>query len=127
MKNIYFRTLSKAVNYYTEKGYIFPFDLTEHHGCRSKWTLVQTHRFEGNTDPSDNSILYVLEHKNGLDKGILIDAYGPMHDESINQFLQNVPRQFPDWLTSLESCLSLTIYEQNMRQMISRRNNCIIF
>ena len=115
------------MNYYTENGYIFPFDLTDSTVFKSKWTLVQTHRFEGNTDPSDNSILYVLEHKNGLDKGILIDAYGPMHDEKINQFLQSVPRQFPSWLIAAESHLSLTIYEQNMRKMISRRNHSIIF
>lgn len=91
---IYFRTLSKAVNDYTDKGYTFSFDFSNP-AIRSKdWAIVQTHRFEGYSDPSDNAILYVLEHKNGVDKGIIVDAYGAGQNASKSEWLKGVRRDF---------------------------------
>ncbi len=103
MTNLYFRTLSKAVNYYTERGYTFPFDFSAGSLAPSIWTIVAVHRFEGETDPSDNAVLYVLEHKNDLDKGIVMDAYGANNDERITRFLKAVPRKFPAWLIRPEN------------------------
>jgi hypothetical protein len=37
--------------------------------------IVRTYRFEGESDPSDSSILYIIEAKDGL-IGYSIDAYG---------------------------------------------------
>lgn len=37
--------------------------------------IIETYRFEGDSTPDDNSILYTIESKDGL-KGVLIDAYG---------------------------------------------------
>jgi len=37
--------------------------------------IVRTYRFEGESDPSDSSILYVIEANDGL-IGYSIDAYG---------------------------------------------------
>ncbi|HFA49208.1 MAG TPA: phosphoribosylpyrophosphate synthetase [Bacteroidetes bacterium] len=37
--------------------------------------IKETYRFEGMSDPSDNSVIYVIESKDGI-KGTLIDAYG---------------------------------------------------
>lgn len=37
--------------------------------------IVNFYRFEGNSDPADNSILYAIETSDGI-KGMLIDAYG---------------------------------------------------
>ena len=38
-------------------------------------TIIKTYRFEGESDPSDSSILYIIEANDGL-KGYSIDAYG---------------------------------------------------
>lgn len=91
---IYFQTLSKAVNNYTDKGYTFSFDFSNRAIKPSDWVIVQTHRFEGYSDPSDNTILYVLEHKNGIDKGIIIDAYGAGQNASKSEWLKGVRRVF---------------------------------
>lgn len=94
MSRLYFRTLSKAVNHYADQGYTFPFDFSDSSTAPAKWIIVETHRFEGFSDPSDNAVLYVLEHQNGLDQGIIIDVYGANRDERISRFIQRIPRLF---------------------------------
>ncbi len=79
-----FSTLSEAVEYYQSEGYTVDFDLVED-GVHSKdlkkdWKageleVVEFHRFEGMTNPGDNTILYVLKCQDGS-KGLLVDAYG---------------------------------------------------
>ena len=46
-------------------------------------------RFEGQTDPGDSSILYVLETNDGT-KGTLVDAYGPDADVDKTLFIKQV-------------------------------------
>ena len=46
-------------------------------------------RFEGESDPDDNAILYVIETTDGL-KGTLIDAYGVYNDQRVTQFMKDV-------------------------------------
>ncbi len=100
---MYFRTLSKAVNHYTALGYTHPFDFSKRHNANKKWEIVETHRFEGFSDPSDNSVLYLLENNNGLDKGMIIDCYGAGRDERISQYLQDVSRNFPNLVLDPET------------------------
>lgn len=79
-----FETLSEAVNALQKEGYTVDFNLVDE-GLHSKslqkkfaatqFDVIKVYRFEGYTNPDDNSVLYVIETKNG-DKGILVDAYG---------------------------------------------------
>ena len=46
-------------------------------------------RFEGQSDPNDNTIMYVIETNDGL-KGTLVDAYGPYADVKLSEFMQHV-------------------------------------
>ncbi len=46
-------------------------------------------RFEGQSDPADNSIMYVIETADGV-KGTLVDAYGAYADEHVNKFMTEV-------------------------------------
>ena len=46
-------------------------------------------RFEGASDPADNSILYAIELDDGT-KGTLIDAYGSYNDPLIGKFIKQV-------------------------------------
>lgn len=51
--------------------------------------IVDFFRFEGQTDPDDDSILYVIETSDGS-KGTLIDGYGPSSDTDISGFITSV-------------------------------------
>lgn len=51
--------------------------------------VVDFFRFEGQSDPADNAIMYVIETTDG-DKGLLIDAYGAYADEGVNKFMIEV-------------------------------------
>ena len=83
MRNTY-DSLSKAIEALQKKGYDSDFNLVDE-GIESKhlkktWTADQIEvedvfRFEGMTDPGDNSVLYVINTKDGK-KGLLVDAYG---------------------------------------------------
>ena len=48
--------------------------------------ILNFYRFEGESDPSDSSILYALETNDGK-KGLLIDAYGAYSDLDIGKFI----------------------------------------
>ena len=52
-------------------------------------SIINFFRFEGQTDPADSSIMYVLETKDGT-KGTLVDAYGPDGDADKTLFIREV-------------------------------------
>ena len=51
--------------------------------------VVNFFRFEGASDPADNTILYVIETNDGL-KGTLVDAYGSYADSKVTSFMKQV-------------------------------------
>lgn len=51
--------------------------------------VVHFYRFEGESDPDDNTILYALVTNDG-EKGTLVDAYGIYNDTKITNFMQSV-------------------------------------
>jgi hypothetical protein len=53
--------------------------------------IIKTYRFEGDSDPSDSSILYVIEANDGL-IGYSLDAYGAYsnHDDKYDEFIRQV-------------------------------------
>ncbi|GAA4115252.1 hypothetical protein GCM10022393_15340 [Aquimarina addita] len=52
--------------------------------------VVAEHRFEGMSNPSDMSILYVLETNNNL-KGTLLIGYGPTGNLELSDFFNKIP------------------------------------
>ena len=55
-------------------------------------TIVKTYRFEGDSDPADASILYVIEANDGL-VGYSIDAYGVYSnhdDDGYDDFIRKI-------------------------------------
>lgn len=56
--------------------------------------ILKTFRFEGESDPADSSILYVIQAKDGL-VGYSLDAYGiySNHDdeEGYDNFIRKIP------------------------------------
>lgn len=51
--------------------------------------VINYYRFEGQSDPNDNTIMYVIETSDGQ-KGTLVDAYGPYSDEKVTAFMKQV-------------------------------------
>lgn len=54
--------------------------------------IINFFRFEGQSDPNDNTIMYVIETNDGL-KGTIVDAYGPYADRKLSEFMNNVDIQ----------------------------------
>src|ERR1041385_6797534 len=52
-------------------------------------TALNFYRFEGSSDPADNSILYAIETSDGK-RGTLVDAYGPYADTHVRKFMDEV-------------------------------------
>lgn len=54
--------------------------------------IIRTYRFEGDSDPSDNAVLYLIEAKDGL-IGYSLDAYGAYSDhegEGYDDFIRKI-------------------------------------
>ena len=55
--------------------------------------IIRTYRFEGESDPSDSVILYLLEARDGL-IGYSMDAYGAYSnhvDDGYDEFIKQIP------------------------------------
>ncbi len=55
----------------------------------SEIKILNFYRFEGESDPADNAILYALETNDGI-RGLLSDAYGPYADVKVTKFMTEV-------------------------------------
>ncbi|MCI4667385.1 MAG: hypothetical protein MRZ79_04430 [Bacteroidia bacterium] len=91
-----FNNLVEATAHYMKEGYTDNLHLmNDQITCKAKnasfgkgeFTIDAVHRFEENTDPSDNSVLYAISSGDGSVKGMLIDAYGVYESEGSNLFL----------------------------------------
>lgn len=62
---------------------------TEKNYAPSDMKVVKLHRFEGESDPGDNSIVYAVKCNDGK-KGVIIAAYGMYGSAQINNFMKEV-------------------------------------
>ncbi|MGV3609600.1 MAG: hypothetical protein ACO1N0_01540 [Fluviicola sp.] len=92
------KTLSSTTIKLSQNGYVTQFKAHKH-GLESLEThevyapdevkIINFYRFEGESDPSDNAILYVVETSKG-EKGTLTDAYGVYTDLKVSEFVKQV-------------------------------------
>jgi len=82
-------TVSQAVDDLKQRGYTVDFNLKgnclecEGQKFNSKdFEITEFHRFEGNSDPGDEAVVYAIESRNGL-KGVLVNAFG-VYSESLD-------------------------------------------
>lgn len=102
-KNNQHTTLVVALNDLGKRGYTGNFSINEecllNDGDGNLYThddveLEEFHRFEGETNPADSSILYAVKTKNGL-LGTVVDSYGAQGSETTSDFMNKVKqRQF---------------------------------
>jgi len=58
-------------------------------------TILKTYRFEGESDPADSSILYVIEANEDHLTGYSIDAYGMYSNHESEEGYDNAIRRIP--------------------------------
>lgn len=51
--------------------------------------IVEHHRFEGESDPEDMSVVYAIESNDGV-RGIVVDAFGAYADPALAAFLEKI-------------------------------------
>lgn len=88
----YYDTVVEALKGLKEKGFTLDFNISfdsikceEHTICLNphEFEITEVYRFEGDTNPSDEDIVYAIESKDGSIKGTMTSAYG-MYADSLN-------------------------------------------
>ncbi len=88
-----FDTVTDTLNDLKKRGYTTDFNLafdkvkcTAIGKCLSpaEFEITAQYRFEGESNPSDEAVIYTIVSKDGIMKGTLVSAYG-MYSEKINE------------------------------------------
>lgn len=56
----------------------------------SQFEVDKTFRFEGNTNPSDEAILYAISSLDGQIKGVLVNSYGVYSDDLTEEMVNKL-------------------------------------
>jgi hypothetical protein len=60
--------------------------------CAEDLSIREHYRFEGESDPDDQSVVYAIETRDGT-RGVLTDAYGVYANPELSEFLKDVKMQ----------------------------------
>ena len=78
-----YETVSAAVDGLKKRGNLMDFNLDENcivcHEDKfdpEDFEIVEVYRFEGDSDPADEAVVYAVESNKGL-RGVLVNGYGP--------------------------------------------------
>lgn len=91
-------TISECIRNAVRTGYTLDFFITEeglsYNGAGKMYApeevmIKNFYRFEGESDPADNAILYLMRTQDGA-RGTLLDAYGPYAEARITRFIKEV-------------------------------------
>lgn len=95
-------TMVEAIEDLKKRGYTHNFSINNNGELHDRSTsksflssdveLHEMHRFEGNTNPSDMSILYAIETDTG-EKGTVVDAFGVDGSEIVSKFMNRVAQK----------------------------------
>jgi hypothetical protein len=97
-----YTTLVEALNDLKKRGYTYNFNLLEDClECReegitlspNEFHITEVYRFEGESDPDDNTILYAIESEDGRLKGALVNAYGVYSDPLSAEMVSKLNRE----------------------------------
>ena len=93
-----FDTLSTAIDDLKKRGFIYSFKIDSNTAIcietmefvkPEDMSVVEYHRFEGQSSEDDMSVVYAVESVSGL-KGVIIDAYGTYANPHLTAFLSKV-------------------------------------
>ncbi len=92
-------TVVAALDGLKERGYTLDFNLAfdklichENSMCLNplEFEITEVHRFEGDTNPSDEDVVYAVESKDGKIKGSISGAFGMYADSVSNEMVQKL-------------------------------------
>lgn len=96
-----YTTVSEAIDGLKARGFTTDFEFVngEFQGFKDgrsfsaeELTIVEHYRFEGISNPDDESIVFAIESNDGV-RGVLVDAYGLYANPELAAFLKNVAIQ----------------------------------
>ena len=91
-------TVSEAVNGLKKRGYTTDFNLdfdcikspgTPHSLKPSEFEITEVYRFEGDSDPGDEAVVYAIESRHG-EKGILVNGFGISADSVSDEMVEKL-------------------------------------
>ncbi len=94
-----YTTLVEAINGLKKQGYTEDFNLKENCiDCRNgqfqlspdDFNVDKVFRFEGESDPEDQSVLYAISSERYNIKGVLVNAYGIYSDGGANEIIKKL-------------------------------------
>ncbi len=97
MKN--YDTVTEAVKGLKERGYSVDFNIafdklicSDNKICLQpdEFKIVEVHRFEGNSNPDDEDVVYAVESIDGKIKGVITSAFGLYADPVSNKIIQKL-------------------------------------
>lgn len=103
-KQTYYETASEAMNQLAKKGYTTDFEVLKEHDCLvctqtakqlspDEFVIDETHRFDGETDPGDEMIVYAISsQKHGI-KGIVVNGYGTYADPDTYRIVERLKQK----------------------------------
>lgn len=93
------KTVIEIIETLKGEGYIYEFCIknsalycnsTDRNYKPGELVIEKSERYEGDSDPSDNSIVYALAATDGS-KGIFIDSYGVYSDPKLTKLIADIP------------------------------------
>ena len=89
-------TVTEAVNGMKKRGFTIDFNLDENCiSCQEgkfepeNFEIVEVYRFEGDSDPADEAVVYGIQSSTGL-KGVLVNGYGISADPITTEMAQKL-------------------------------------
>ena len=92
-------TVVEAINGLKQRGYTIDFNLDQDKiTCTNKlhcltpdqFEITEVHRFEGDTNPSDEDVVYAVESKDQKVKGVITSAFGSYADNVSTDLLKKL-------------------------------------
>lgn len=92
----HYGTVSEALEAFRLQGFTVDFNLHENCiACQTdkfephEFEIVDLYRYEGNSDPADEAVVYAIESKSGM-KGVLVTGYGMSSDTMSEAILKKL-------------------------------------
>ncbi|MEO8934954.1 MAG: phosphoribosylpyrophosphate synthetase [Xanthomarina sp.] len=103
MRQKSYDTVSEATNDLLKRGYNTNFALMNDQECLicnktsvqlspDDFEIDEIHRFEGNTDPGDEMIVYAISSPKFDMKGVVVNAYGMYADNNASAIVKKLSR-----------------------------------